>query len=67
MKATYRLELRSSDAWRPFADVVGLPVAMQVLEELLPSAPLAARLVRSADGLPVVTIWWPKPVAALGA
>jgi hypothetical protein len=66
MDSVYRLELRTVDAWRPFADVVGLPVAMQVLEELLPSAPLAVRLVRSADGLPVVTIWWPRPVAALG-
>jgi hypothetical protein len=66
MKSTYRLEVRSPDAWQPFADVVGLFVAMRVLEELLPSAPLGVRLVRSADGLPVVTIWWPKPVAALG-
>lgn len=66
MKSTYCLEVRSPDAWQPFADVVGLFVAMQVLEELLPSAPLAVRLVRARDAVPVVTIWWPRPVAAMG-
>jgi hypothetical protein len=58
--STYRLELRSLNAWQSFGDIVGLPLAMQVLEELLPATPLAARVVRAKDGLPIVTVWFSK-------
>lgn len=73
MKSTYRLEeLRAAEVWQPFADVVGLPVAMQVLDEVLPSVRVAVRVVRARDGLVVATFWWPRqtparPSSAVGA
>src|SRR5271166_1479848 len=67
MRSVYRLELRTVDAWRPLSDYVGLPLAMAALEDVLSAGPISARVVRARDAVPVVTIWWPRPVAAMGS
>jgi hypothetical protein len=54
----YRVEeLRAPDAWLPFADAVGLPVAMRTLEALLTGSRSAAVRIVRADGIAVVTFW----------